>query len=554
MLKTDENFIKITEKEYLEFLDVRQKISDLELEIEKLKKENEEKSVLIQFFQNKFFGTTSEKTSKIEDLKHLQLTLFESDNPEKITNAEIEQLLNQPLEKESSEPKQKKKPGRRRVNPELPILRTYLDIPDEEKFDENGEPLVKSGHELTIKLHYEAAKFFQELIYKPVYVHPDSREYVKVTPSRPSITDKGKYGDSFVHQMVYEKFVNSMPLYRQMKSYNLKGADACISTMSDSMLNWADLYEPLKQAIKKQIFSSIFVHADESPLKYGRGKGEKFKQGSVHVYRDADQVYFFYGGKTTKEIKKNLQIEHNSIVEIFMGYLMCDGYIAYVSAHAGKLMNCWTHARRGFFKISKSNANAFDMVKTINKLYKFEKKVNEQAQEQNWSQEILHQERYKIRNTESIKVLEEIKEKLGYLEKVTPPASSMGKAIDYVLKRWKELNYYLENGALPIDNNAAERSLRTMVMGRKNYLFAGSFRAGQAAATGYTIMESCRAQELDPIIYMKYVTPLLLENRENPDFDYSQLTPKNIKNEVELYKKELLEKQQAHLAKTANLI
>jgi transposase len=110
------------------------------------------------------------------------------------------------------------------------------------------------------------------------------------------------------------------------------------------------------------------------------------------------------------------------------------------------------------------------MVKTINKLYKFEKKVNEQAQEQNWSQEILHQERYKIRNTESIKVLEEIKEKLGCLEKVIPPASSMGKAIDYVLKRWKELNYYLENGALPIDNNAAERSLRTMVMGRKNYL------------------------------------------------------------------------------------
>jgi hypothetical protein len=74
-----------------------------------------------------------------------------------------------------------------------------------------------------------------------------------------------------------------------MKSYNLKGADACISTMSDSMLNWADLYEPLKQAIKKQIFSSLFVHADESPLKYGRGKGEKFKQGSVHVYRDSEQ-------------------------------------------------------------------------------------------------------------------------------------------------------------------------------------------------------------------------------------------------------------------------
>jgi hypothetical protein len=109
----------------------------------------------------------------------------------------------------------------------------------------------------------------------------------------------------------------------------------------------------------------------------------------------------------------------------------------------------------------------------------------------------------------------------------------MGKAIAYTLKRQASLMVYLENGALPIDNNAAERSLRTMVIGRKNYLFAGSFNAGESAAICYTIMESCKAQNIDPNIYMKYVTPVLLKNKNNPDFDYSQLTPKNIKKEFD---------------------
>ena len=146
MLKTNEIFRKITESEYLEFLANRQDISDFKLEIKMLKQENEKQAQLIQFFQNKLFGSTSEKTSKLEDLKHQQLQLFGVENPEKITQAEINQLLAQSPEKEYSEPKKKKKGGRRRVNTELPIIRTYLDVPEEERFDESGETLVKSGH------------------------------------------------------------------------------------------------------------------------------------------------------------------------------------------------------------------------------------------------------------------------------------------------------------------------------------------------------------------------------------------------------------------------
>jgi hypothetical protein len=193
-----------------------------------------------------------------------------------------------------------------------------------------------------------------------------------------------------------------------MKDYNLKGADVSKSILSEMIIKFADLYKLLSEAIKKQIFSSIFVHADESPLKYGQGKGAKYKNGVVYVFRDNDQVYFFYGGnKTQDQIKNILTIESDSSEDVFTGYLMCDGYAGY-NVHAGKLMDCWTHARRKFFVIAKNNANAMDILKLINKLYKYENEINELALENNWCQEVLHENLYKIRNEKSKDVIQKI--------------------------------------------------------------------------------------------------------------------------------------------------
>ena len=135
---------------------------------------------------------------------------------------------------------------------------------------------------------------------------------------------------------------------------------------------------------------------------------------------------------------------------------------------------------------------------------------------------------YNARNSESKKVIEQLEEALFLYTNKCSPSSSMGKAISYTKNRWKELQVYLEDSCLPIDNNASERSIRSIVVGRKNFLFVGSEAAGEWAADCYSIMESCRLQGLDPRDYMRAVTPILLENRANQDFDYTQLTPKSV--------------------------
>ena len=108
----------------------------------------------------------------------------------------------------------------------------------------------------------------------------------------------------------------------------------------------------------------------------------------------------------------------------------------------------------------------------------------------------------------------------------------MGIAISYAKNRWRELQVYLEDGCLPIDNNDAERSIRSMVVGRKNWLFAGSEDAGMWAANCYSIMESCRLQGIDPRNYMDIVTKILIKNRNIKNFNYDSLTPKMVAEKI----------------------
>jgi transposase len=428
-------------------------------------------------------------------------------------------------------------------NPDLPVREVICILPEEERFDENGEHLFLIGYEKSYRLNYHREVVEVICEKRAVYGRKDSREYVKVAAPKNAIIKKGKLTDEFITQLVFDKFINGMPLNRQMKKLNFMKADLSKSTLSDAILKFSLLYVPLVAAIKAQIFSSKYIHADESPLKFGQGKNQKFKNGYVFVYQDKDQIYFFYGGSRQKSEIKSVLCLNNSGENIFyMGNLMCDGYAGY-NIHAGKLMACWAHVRRKFYAIADNNASAMKMLNLINRLYKIERSVKKKAIDNNWSDEKLYDELFIARQEKSRKVIDQIHEKLLLLKKVTPPSGSMGKAITYTLNQWPGLDIYLEDGELPIDNNPAENGLRPMVIGRKNYLFAGSLNAGKAAANCYTIVESCKKQGLDPLLYMNCTTPILLENRENPDFDYSQLTPKNIKKDFEKYQIQLAEKE-----------
>jgi len=525
MLKNIENPIQISEKEYNKFIGLEQKVS-------KLKKKIEQKDEWIKILLQELYGKKSEKTPKqdIVTVEYNQLTILEAMDgyrTDEIENISPEEKSKEDIPiKENSKEDNKKSPGRRKVAINLPECELILKVPKEYQKDKNGESLVLIGYECSERLHRVPEKLERLIVKREVWGYKDSRDRVIVAAPLSAIIPKGKLTDELIHHIVFEKFFNGMPLYRQLKSLNALGADLSKSTMSDAVKRWAKLYNPVVGAIKKQVLSSKYVHADESPLKYKSTEKKKYKNGYVFVYQDTEQAYFYFGESRAQKMISNI-LGSVSDSGKYLGYLMCDGYAGY-NVHSGKRLACWAHVRRQFFKLASGDSNAKHILKLINKLYKIERSISKEKNEKNWSEKEYFEKLFNVRNIEAKKIIKQLEEALFLYANKCSPSSSMGKAISYTKNRWKELQVYLEDGCLPIDNNAAERSIRSMVVGRKNFLFVGSEAAGEWATDCYSIMESCRLQGLDPRDYMRAITPILLENRDNQDFDYTKLTPKSV--------------------------
>lgn len=545
MSKRTEKTIQISKKEYENFMKLEAQNSELTKKNQQQKEEIERRDEWIKLLRQELYGQKSEKTKKpevITDVEFNQLTIYEV-----MDGVSVEELENtapgiitsekNPDEnnKDTPDSGQKMSSGRRRVAVDLPEREIILDVPEEYRKDENGEPLVFLAYEKSERLHRVPEKLERLIIKREIWGYKDSRERYIIAPPLEAIIPKGKLTDEFIHHIVFEKYFNGMPLYRQLKCLNALGADLSKSTMSDAVEGWSVLYQSVVDAIKQQIFSSRYVHADESPLKH-KTEDQKYKNGYMHVYQDTQQVYFTFSQSRSQEVISNVLQTNDNESGKYIGYLMCDGYAGY-NVHKGKRLACWAHARRQFFKLAANNAKAKHVVNIINKIYKVEKELAADKEQFNWSEEEFFRQRYEKRNSKSHDHIEELEKKLIEYGNNFTPQSAMGKAISYTTKRWKELQVFLEDGCLPIDNNAAERSIRSMVVGRKNYLFAGSKDGGNRAANSYTIMESCRLQGLDPRDYMRAVTPILLFHRDDPDFDYSQLTPKSICITVQMIRK-----------------
>ena len=484
-------------------------------------------------FQKLFFGKKSEKMKnlKLNDVEN-QLSLFEEledlDTESKNSNSE------KPVEKVTITPKVSSKKGRIKISKKLPVVEFVCSVPEEEKVSERGEKLVVIGHEESSKLHYIPGKVVRLVYKREILGYKDSREYVKMAPLPEMIVPRGKFSDDLIHNFVFEKYFNGMPLYRQIKSLSVSGVELSKSTVSDSIQNFSELYRPIYEEIKNQIFSSKFIHADESPLKYG-GHKEKYQTGYIFVYQDKTQVYFHYGDNRSQSEIENVLSKVSGNDEGFLGYLMCDGYAGY-NKHKGKRLACFAHARRNFYKLAEKNRDAKSVLDLINKLYYVEKEIYQLGEDNALSQEEILEKLGECRQTKSKEILSDLKEILNRLNFKYTPKSSMGKAITYMLKRWENFQVYLEDPSLPLDNNAAERSIRSMVIGRKNYYFAGSKKSGKSGAICYTLMESCKLQGIDPRDYLKKVTSELLKLRNAKNPDYSKLTPVALADEIKKMK------------------
>jgi transposase len=382
---------------------------------------------------------------------------------------------------------------------------------------EKTEDCKKIGEEVTEELEYEPGKLFVNRYVRPKYVMADNSKII-IAPMMDRPLPKAIVGAGLLAQIIIDKYVDHLPLYRQEQRFKREGVNIPYSTISDWIKNGCVLLDPLDEALKKIVISSDYLHADETPLKVL----DKNKKGTTHrgfywVYHNSidNLVWFDYregrGREGPKEILKD-----------FKGYLQTDGYNVYDIFKENKeitVLHCMAHARRKFFEAKKNNPSVAQYaLEQIGLLYAIERKAKEQ--------QLTADEIFELRQSEALPILESLGKwmKETYIKSL--PKSTIGKALGYSIERWSELMMYASDGKLTIDNNPVENSIRPVAIGRKNYLFAGSHEAAERSAMLYSFLGTCKLTSINPFIWLQDV---LRRISNHPINKIEELLPPNWK-------------------------
>jgi len=343
-------------------------------------------------------------------------------------------------------------------------------------------------------------------------------------PSRP--IPRSFAGAGFIAHVLTSKFADHIPMYRQSRIYAREGLDIERSTLSDIAGGAYAMIEPLLGALGKSVLAPGKLHADDTPLPVlspGRGRT---KTGRLWTYvrddrpsgsTDPPAVLFRYSPDRKGE-RPRQQLRD------FHGYLQADAYGGFRELYkadraAGLIQEiaCWAHARRGIYEVwvAQKSPIAQVILERIKALYAIEDAVRGQPAAQ----------RLAARQTHSVPKLTELKR---YLETALSSLSrkcALAKAIRYCLVRWPALTRYTSDGLLEIDNSAAERALRTVALGRHNFLFAGSDAGGERAAGMYSLIGTCLLNGIDPEGYLRYVFERIADHPVNR---IAELLPWNV--------------------------
>ncbi len=350
---------------------------------------------------------------------------------------------------------------------------------------------MRIGEVITEELEYSPSTLFVNQFVRPKYVKREGEKtkiLIGKLPERPF--PKCIAGPLLLAALIIAKFIDHLPLYRQSQMFKRQGIDIPDATICGWVNAVGRLLKALYEAHKKKVLLSIYLMADETPMRVL----ESDKPGSTHkgyhwAYYDPVNklVLFDYrpgrGKEGPKEILKN-----------FKGHLQTDGYAVYDEYGSKKgitLMHCWAHARRKFAEAQDNDrARADYVLAEIQKLYALEREIKETNPNE---MEVLT-----MRKEHAFPVIEGLKQWMITNKPAVRPKSVIGKAIDYTLSRIDALKVYTTDAKLQIDNNLVENAIRPIAIGRKNYLFAGSHEAAENAAIFYSLLATCKAQGINP--------------------------------------------------------
>jgi transposase len=343
-------------------------------------------------------------------------------------------------------------------------------------------------------------------------------------PSRPIA--KGLAGPGLLAHVLVSKYCDHLPLYRQSQIFRREGIHLERSTLADWVGGASALLEPLVDALGRHVMSAFKLHGDDTPVPVlcpGRGTT---KQGRLWTYVRDDRpsgsseppaVLFRY----TPDRKA---IHPHSHLRDFTGVLQADAYAGFERLYGERIQEaaCWAHARRKFFEVHAATASpiAKEALERIAQLYAIESEIRGRSPD----------ERQRVRQARAGPQLESLCAWLHDTLATLSKKSELAAAIRYTLSRWPALTRYRDDGRVEIDNNAAERSLRAVALGRKNWLFAGSDDGGERAAAIYSLIGTAKLNDIDCEAYLRYVLERIAEYPINK---IANLLPWNVSEKLE---------------------
>lgn len=478
----------------------------------------------ILILTERIYGRKSEKTNQLYE----QLLLFKEKEDEATIPESKEEEITVPAHN-------RKKRGRKSIPENLPRVDVVLDIDEADKACECGETKIRCGEEICEKYDVIPPVFRVIRYIRPKYACracegvESEKPAVMIAPVPSTLIPKGNATAGLVAYIVTQKFIDALPLYRLEKILARHGVKIPRATLCNWVIMAAERCLILTRLLRKELLSGPLINIDETTVQVHKEVGRKNSCKSyMWVYcggpPDAPVYLFHYEPTRSSQVVRDY-------LEDYHGYVQTDGYPGYDFLDTFKHIHhvgCLAHARRMFVDAAKIVpkkqgviSHADEAVKIFGRIYQVEKHLRESEMDDG--------EKTAYREEHARPILEEFKSWLDKNALITVPKSALGKAISYTLGQWPRLIRYMDQGFISPDNNRAENAIRPFVVGRKNWLFSDSPKGAHASATLYSLVETAKANGLEPYQYLKYIFGKL--PHAVAEDDYKALLPQYLDRE-----------------------
>ena len=476
---------------------------------ESLVAENEQLAEQVAILMKRLYGKRSEK------IDPNQLNLFTGDI-EEIPEPEVEEVAAHKRKRSVSGH------GRRPFPEHLQRAERVCDLAESDKVCDVCEAKLRAiGDDISERGHLMPAQFLVNRYIRRKYACPQGH-CVKTAKAPVPLLDRCKYEASVFANIVVSKYSDHLPLYRQEGIFKRQGFSIARSTMGDMVQRVVEIAgDPIIKQMKKELVEESFIQADETPITVLQEGKKGSSQGFLWVYRSKTKVLFDFRSDRKRD-------GPSKFLKDFSGTIQSDGYSGYneiVARNELTRVGCWSHARRKFNDALKSAQKlSAPMMLLMGKLFHIESALKARRDRCDMADEDFHELRSKVRKRRSAGIVEAIRVMLLDLESryEVLPKSEIGKAVTYALNQWQTLIAFLEHPEAELDNNAAERAIRQVALGRKNWMFAGSAKGGHAAAVLYSIVSTCKILDINP---QNYLEDVLTKVSNTPISEAHSLTP-----------------------------